>query len=370
MRKLHIICDLQFGSTGKGLFAGYLAHQVHPDTLVCAWGPNAGHTFVDGAGNKYVHTMIPNGVVAPSVKRVLIGPGAVIDPDAMSREWISGADRGRAELMIHESAAVVTQDHRDREAKYGFGIGSTMKGVGEAAVQKIRRRMQNGTYNLAKWALRQHPLGANLVSAEAYDRAVDESEVMVLEGAQGFSLSMNQGFYPYTTSRECTVHQLLSDCSLPALRGQVRVYGVARTYPIRVANRFRVCEPCGGSGKEKQDPGVVGNLACSYCDGLGRAQVGTSGPCYPDQEEIEWESIGQEPELTTVTKLPRRLFTFSHQQIEDAIRMNGVHGVFLNFCNYVPSDDELEVMIKRINNHAEVKWTGWGPSINDVREIA
>lgn len=362
MNKLHVICDLQFGSTGKGLFAGYLARKLEPDTLISAWGPNAGHTFVDADGTKYVRTMIPNGTIAPSVKRVLIGPGSVVDPEAMANEWIAGADKGRAELMIHEAAAVVTQAHRDREATYGFRIGSTMKGVGEAIMDKISRKA-GGISNVAKHALRDTPLSYYVVSVEEYNRALNESECAILEGAQGFSLSMNQGFYPYTTSRDCTVHQLLSDCSIPALRGRVHVYGVARTYPIRVANRFVKCTFCDGTG-------INGGKPCLRCDGsTGKVKVGTSGPGYPDQDEIDWSKIGQEPELTTVTKLPRRLFTFSMQQIEDAVRMNRVHYIFLNFCNYMHHDDDLEILIKAIGRYAPVRWTGWGPKVTDIREI-
>lgn len=341
MRELHVITDLQFGSCGKGLFAGYLAHRIHPDTIVSAWAPNAGHTFIDADGRKYVHTMIPNGIVSPSVKQVLIGPGSVIDPDAMAKEWLAGLDKCRAGLFIHEAAAVVTQEHRDREARYGFAIGSTMKGVGEAVVQKIRRRQQGGTLNIAKHALKGTPLEVFVTPAGEYDKLLDRASVVMLEGAQGFSLSINQGFYPYCTSRECTTHQLMSDCAIPAGEYGTTVYGVARTFPIRVANRFD----------------ADGN------------QIGTSGPCFIDQQETSWEKINVPTEYTTVTKLPRRVFTFSGEQVRRAIRMNGVAYVFLNFCNYLQSDDDVEAIIRQIEDYAPVQWTGWGPKITDIREI-
>jgi adenylosuccinate synthase len=129
---------------------------------------------------------------------------------------------------------------------------------------------------------------------------------------------------------------------------------VARTYPIRVANRF-------------DDKGKM---------------IGWSGPHYPDQEEIRWEQIGVAPELTTVTKLPRRIFTFSEQQIREAVRANGNVQVFLNFCNYLqpaPIDflcrddaDHVWPIIQSINRipGALVCWTGWGPKDSDIREVA
>ena len=79
MKNVHFIVDMQFGSCGKGLFAGFLAHKVQPDTIVTAWAPNAGHTFRDDkAGINMVNIALPNGIVAPSVKRVMFGPGSVI----------------------------------------------------------------------------------------------------------------------------------------------------------------------------------------------------------------------------------------------------------------------------------------------------
>jgi adenylosuccinate synthase len=341
MKCNHYIVDLQFGSTGKGLFAGYLAKKLQPDTLVAAWAPNAGHTFIDKDGRKMVNIALPNGIVAPSVKRILIGPGAVIDPDRLIFELKEYHDlmRGK-ELIIHPHAAVALPEHREREAQYGFKIGSTMKGVGEAVISKIKRLEP---YNVAKFALQGTQLADFVRDAKSYDDAITMAEVTIIEGAQGFSLGVNSGFYPYTTSRECTVAQLRVDCAIPREEGtRPAVYGVARTFPIRVANRFK--------------------------DGV---QVGTSGPCYKDQFELKWEDIGREPELTTVTKLPRRIFTFSNEQIRQAVRMNGVDEIFLNFCNYLPEGEaEAGVMCESIARHTGVKvaYTGWGPTETDVRE--
>lgn len=347
MKELHVITDLQFGSTGKGLLAGYLAKKLRPDTLICAWSPNAGHTFIDENNVKYINTAIPNGIVADSIKRVLIGPGAVINPDALLREIECYAvDLFGVEIMIHENAAVVTQEHRDEEARGMFKIGSTMKGVGAAVIEKIQR---NPTSNIiARDALVSTPLEGYAVSKEIYNRAIDEAGVTILEGAQGFSLSINQGFYPFTTSRDCTTAQLLSDCAIPGKSyAATRIYGCARTYPIRVANRY---------------------------DENGK-MIGTSGPCYNDQEEISWDRLGIKPELTTVTQLPRRIFTFSEQQIQEAIRMNGVDEVFLNFANYIGLDNSPDAMkleeYKHIINQAgaELTMLGWGPTVNDVEEV-
>lgn len=344
MKELHVIVDLQFGSTGKGLLAGKLAYDLQPDTLIVSWGPNAGHTFIDQNGETYINIALPNGIVSPSVKRLMFGPGSMINPEIMIAEMERYHKLvGHLDILIHEHAGVVTQEHRDMEAAYGFGIGSTMKGVGEAQIQKLRRKVGPGS-NIAAEALKETPLDGCVVSKEEWNFAIDDTECAIIEGAQGFSLSLNQGFYPYVTSRDCTTHQLLSDCAIPRLPAHVMtVHGVARTYPIRVANRFK-------DGK----------------------QVGTSGPCYFDQEEITWADLHLAPELTTVTKLPRRVFTFSDEQIKQAVRMDGVDDVFLNFCNYDQRRNGRVIWetVQAIETTgAKVKWAGYGPSITDIQVL-
>ena len=369
---MDVIIDLQFGSTGKGLLAGHLA-QVHaPDTVVAAWGPNAGHTFMFNNMDKMVNIALPNGIVSEGLKRVMIGPGSVINPELLLSElerydaWMDGID-----LCIHENAAVVLERHREAEAKYGFRIGSTMKGVGEAVIEKIRR------YTYAPWeepngarlintAGEQfdldHPLGKCVVNHREYIRKLAMADRVLVEGAQGYSLGINSGMYPYVTSRECTVNQVLLDCGVPMGAGwEIKVHGVARTFPIRVANRFG---PCGCT----TEPGAGGRPfnACVQCEGTGKIQIGTSGPCYPDQRELRWEDINQEPELTTVTRLPRRIFTFSEEQIRQACLMSAVDDVFLNFCNYCP--DEGAAVRRVIEKYAPVRWLGFGPMVGNIKE--
>jgi adenylosuccinate synthase len=150
---------------------------------------------------------------------------------------------------------------------------------------------------------------------------------------------MYHGFYPYTTSRDVSTAQTIADCALPyGAAGQI--IGTCRTYPIRVANRF---------------------------DSAGN-QVGWSGPYYDDQEETSFEAIGQKVELTTVTRLPRRIFTYSKQQIEQAVRVNGITKMFLNFANYA-TQEKLDEISNHIKSLTELTWLGWGPTEKDVHHV-
>lgn len=350
----NLIIDLQFGSTGKGLIAGYLARRDRPDTLVTAWAANAGHTFIDSNGAKYVHTMLANGIVSPGLRQILIGPGSVIDPHNLRQEIDAALPKipglAEVEIVIHPHAAIIEQRHRDEEAGPMTKIGSTKKGCGAAAIQRIRRDPDDTNVAYRADTKTVHPLlleyGLERFVAHspyAYLCNLASAQRIQIEGAQGYSLSMYNGFYPYTTSRDVSTAQVMADCGLPMnWIKDLQVVGTARTYPIRVANRF---------------------------DEHG-AQVGWSGPNYTDQKEISFEAIGQPVELTTVTKLPRRIFTFSMQQLWEAVTVCGVDELFLNFANYM-SEVEFTELRRRINYRFPglLRYIGNGPTYNDIAEV-
>lgn len=319
MKKAIAIVDLQFGSTGKGALAGALAHIANPDTCAHANHPNAGHTFVKD-GRKYVFTMTANSFVAPSVKTMLIGPGAVVDVPRLVSELLLNKDMFEGKtVVIHPNAAMLRQEHADAE-KTLVSIGSTMKGSAEAVIAKMRR---SGQGIIGRGVMGQTPEVTaeyittttgikTLIRYGAYKQAIENSKMMIVEGAQGHSLSVHGRFYPFCTSRDVSVNQLMADCGLPRSdKFELLVGGCIRTYPIRVANRFDA-------------------------DGV---QIGSSGPYYPDQQELNWkDDLGREPELTTVTKLPRRVFSFSHDQLGEACQINRPDFVFMSFCDYLAPD--------------------------------
>ena len=92
---------------------------------------------------------------------------------------------------------------------------------------------------------------------------------------------------------------------------------------------------------------------------------GTSGDCYPDQEELTWDALGIEPELTTVTKRVRRIFTYSRMQIEEACWWCEPDLIFLNFANYVDKDYVTQI-VAHIDQFSTVRWLGFGPTYDDV----
>lgn len=342
--KVDMVMDFQYGSTGKGLIAGYLAKRENYDTAICSFATNAGHTYIDESRMMHAMTQqLPTAAVSSTtVKNVLLGPGSLIHIDTLMAElkryskYLAGK-----RIMIHPQAAIVTDKHMAIEKEYGTKIGSTVKGVGEAMIHRIRRDpLLNNTAGGVQYCNWLSELGL-LVTADEYTRAVNQSENVIIEGAQGYSLSLYHGQYPYVTSRDVTPWQIAADCGIPfKWASYIQVIGTIRTYPIRVNNRD-----------------------------------GSSGPCYPDQREIQWSDIGIKPELTTVTKLPRRIFTFSRKQLTDAMfHCSGYWNtrLFLNFANYMNREEimnlakNIELPVDMALNPPSIHWFGYGPDDKDV----
>lgn len=330
---VYAVVDGQFGSTGKGVAASILAHTVvrsfYANHFVATTnaGPNSGHTAVYGA-KKFVSQQIPISAAqarwAGNTPWAYLNAGSIISVSKLMEE-ITDFKMDPGLVHVHPNAAVITDEHILAEASGGPAmIAGTGKGVGAALANKVMREA-----NLAK-----HFLPSTMA------RELDlNGECVIMEVAQGFSLGINQRFYPHCTSRECTVGQALSDANLhPSVLKKTMM--VVRTFPIRVGN----------------------------------TSAGESGPFYPDQKETSWEEIGQTPELTTVTKRVRRVFTWSRQQFIDALRVNRPEVVFINFMNYLHPDavdnfvDGVKADYKLVMGHGlPTLLTGWGPETEQVR---
>ena len=339
--------DFQWGSTGKGAIAGYLAKREDYDTAICAFSVNAGHTYIDKSRNMHVMTQqIPTSAIAsPTVKTVLIGPGSSIHAPTFMDEIEKYAEYlvGKR-IMIHPHAIAIEEYHTQQEIDWGMAkIGSTVHGVGAAMIERVRRDPDRPLTVGYRW--KGTPMEQYVTTIDEYQMAVMASESTIIEGAQGFGLSIYHGAYPYTTSRDVTPWQIAADCGLPYnWASYIQIIGSTRCFPIRVNNR-----------------------------------TGSSGPCYPDQLELAWENfahLGVHPEITTVTKLQRRIFTFSQKQIREAVFHCGGYWdtkVFLNFANYTSEEEELAAIIGKIEdpglnylNPPKVAWLGWGADDSHV----
>ena len=328
-----VLVDGQYGSTGKGLAASVLAECFHErgTTVYSNAGPNSGHTFYTQRGDKVVLQQLPSFAVASALRggkvSVIMTAGAVIDIDRITQEIDAYSMFGS--VFVHPMAAVVTEGALKNDALLKERLGSTGKGTGAAIAAKVMRDP-----DAVAWSS-DHSMDLHIGGAVVREKPHQVYQQRVVEVSQGFSLSLNHGgFYPYCTSRDCTVGQALSDAKIhPHDLGRTMM--VVRTYPIRVA--------------------------------------GNSGDCYPDQKEIDWGVIGVDPELTTVTKKPRRIFTWSDMHFMDAVEANRPDYIFLNFMNYLkPSaagpfvDNMIEKYEAVMHKEPLAVILGYGPLNSDA----
>lgn len=289
----YVLLDGQYGSTGKGLATAMLAEMFHDhvDWVTTNAGPNSGHTSYY-KGEKIVLKQLPTfPVIAAKIGKkipIFLNAGAVINIERLNWETAEYLSENHP-CGLHPHAVVVTPDTVDADKDTVSAIGSTGQGMGPAIAAKVQRKIEAVVDAHSSQIVRPWQRMAAI--------PVERPFCGLIEVSQGYSLGLNAGFYPYTTARNCDVNQALSDAGLHPVYLQQTMM-VVRTYPIRVA--------------------------------------GNSGPCYPDQREITWEELGQTPELTTVTKKVRRVFTWSELQFRDALRANRPEHIFVNFCNYLP----------------------------------
>ena len=321
-----VIFGGQFGSEGKRLFNEFYYYQTKPDAIVSNFGPNSGG-FVSDGSKWAVFSM-----GAPCLH--MLSPGSIIDIERFDKEIKKLPDG--AKVIIHENACVVLPEHKQTEKRL-VDIGSTMTGTAAAVVQKIMRDpydMNIAMYHFADYVVPHNVWMKTLMGCNRIQVSVP----------QGHSLSINHGFYPYCTSRNCSPQQALADAAIP-IQWVNKIIACMRTFPIRVSNRYN----------------DQGNM------------IGYSGPCYYDQEEITWESIGVKPEYTSVSKKKRRVFTFSMGQYVESIICNGVTDIFLNFANYM-KEDNLKKLVssasENANKHgAKISWLGYGPKMTDISSV-
>jgi adenylosuccinate synthase len=374
--KFNVVTDGSWGSCGKGLIASALAAQHKPQILSTTNMANAGHTAVNVDGSKFIAKALPSASILnmwlPNYHPVvMIGPSAAFDLPTMLKEIdFCGV---KDTTFIHPRAGVICESHKLQETNNDTGtkhIASTMQGCGAFLSDKVMRKKdlklardypELDATTTGRWNSLIAAIGAKeeLSFPLALQFMLRKGWTAVHEGSQGFSLDINHGsHYPQCTSRGTTAIQNMADMGIcPSLLGDI--YLVIRPYPIRVGN-------------------VVEN----------GATVGHSGDCHKDQQETTWAEVAKAAnapvevmagELTTVTKRLRRVFTFSDEQLREAVAINGATKIALNFANYIDwscygTDNykslppKVLAFIARIERVAQIPVTvvGTGPQINHV----
>lgn len=353
--KLAFVMDGGAGSSGKGKLASFIGEHADNWQFCCnAFMSNAAHWVVLDDGRKYLYQSLNSTAYLKSYQKMYICGGAVIEIEPLLRE-IKENDVDPARLGIHPLVAVVQQKDIDYEAgKANFDgvpypemqqsdcmkLGSTLHGVGSARARRILRRSD---VKLARDIPELQPYIC-WTNYEIVDRLM-QGQAGLMEIAQGYQLSYLSPFYPKTTSRNCSVSAGLDDCCIPpAFSGHVAIN--FRTFPIRVNSNKYVHRNTGKllNAVEMEEMRKNGEAD------LIKILKGDSGGCYPDQREITWNEVTEASgiknirpdaeirEITSLTKLERRVYTFSNVNLQEAIKYNQTGGrvfISVNFMNYV-----------------------------------
>jgi adenylosuccinate synthase len=282
------VFGMQWGDEGKGRVIDLLAAES--DVVVrYQGGANAGHTVIVG-DEKYVLHLLPSGVLHKGVVNV-VANGVVVDPWTLLDEVSDLERRGvslEGRLLVSDRAHVVLPYHKlmDRalEALRGdASLGTTSRGIGPAYADKYTRDGLRVADLLRpddlRPALLRNIASRNGILARAGMETLDPQQVLddalavgrrlapyvadtvtwlgkawrdgrrlLLEGAQGFALDVDQGSYPFVTSSHTGVNGVGPGTGLPP-RAVGKVLGIVKAYTTRVGAGPFPTEDVGPAGE-------------------------------------------------------------------------------------------------------------------------
>jgi adenylosuccinate synthase len=337
-----VVVGTQWGDEGKAKVIDLLAasHQI---VARYQGGHNAGHTVVIG-DQKYALQLTPSGVFYDTVTPV-IGNGVVVDLPTLFKEIDALESRGisTARLKVSSLAHLIFPWHQAMdaalEAARGDGkIGTTLKGIGPAYVDKVKRAgirvgevldiksfeqrvreravaarrevsdVGGDTFDVEEvvtafvaYAERLNPYVADTVNL-LHD-ARERGENILLEGAQATFLDIDHGTYPYVTSSNPIAGGAAVGSGLGP-RHIDRIVGITKAYTTRVG---------------------MGPFPSELTNALGEALV----------------DIGRE--YGTVTGRRRRTGWLDTVMLRHATRVNSLTEIALTKLDVLDTFDEVKV---------------------------
>jgi len=373
------IVGSQFGDEGKGGIVDLYGDEAD---VVARYqgGDNAGHTVVEG-GEEYKLSLVPSGAIRGKVG--LLGNGCVVNPRTLFDEIDGLRERGLdPDIRVAERAHVILPYHRvldgieeDAKSEGDLEAGTTGRGIGPTYEDKAGRRgvrigdlldpavlRERLEYVVpTKRALAEDVFGLDLEAAgetdsgidvaAAFDvdalyeefknhgerlaeegmtvdagtylaESIDAGENVMFEGAQGTSLDIDHGTYPFVTSSNPTAGGACTGTGLgPTTVGSGDVIGIVKAYLSRV-----------GTGPMPTELGGVVGDTPGY-DGT------ETGP----EEELATKIREAGGEYGTVTGRPRRVGWLDMPVLRHAARASGFTGIVVNHVDTLGILDELRV---------------------------
>ena len=364
------IVGSQLGDEGKGGIVDVYGDAVD---VVARYqgGDNAGHTVVQ-EGDEYKLSLVPSGAVRGKIG--VLGNGCVVNPDTLFEEIDALAERGLSpDVRVAKRAHAILPYHRvldgieeDAKSDDDLEAGTTGRGIGPTYEDKAGRRgirigdlLDPETLRSRleyvvprKRALVEEVYGLGIgddVDGDAFDvdalferyrafgerldregmtvncgeflgERLDDGEEVLFEGAQGTSIDIDHGIYPYVTSSNPTAGGAAVGTGVgPGVVGAGEVIGIVKAYLSRV-----------GTGPL---PTELGSVEGQTPAGGGR----------PGQAELATHIRDKGGEYGTVTGRPRRVGWLDMPMLRHAARANGFTGLVINHIDVLAGLDEVEV---------------------------
>lgn len=270
-----VVVGTQWGDEGKGKITDFLSANAE---VIARYqgGDNAGHTIVID-GKKFKLHLIPSGIFFPE-KISVIGNGVVINPKSLVKELAYLHEEGVTtdSLRISDRAHVILPYHIEldrlqEEAKGDNKIGTTIKGIGPAYMDKAARvgirvadllerdvfaerlrinleeknRLFTKLYNAPALSfddifeeyyeygqqIKQYVTDTSVILNDA----LDNGKRVLFEGAQGVMLDIDQGTYPFVTSSNPVAGGVTIGSGVGPSKID-KVVGVCKAYTSRVGD--------------------------------------------------------------------------------------------------------------------------------------
>jgi len=363
------IVGAQLGDEGKGGIVDVYGDAA--DVVVrYQGGDNAGHTVVH-EGDEYKLSLVPSGAVRGKIG--VLGNGCVVNPETLFEELRTLRERGLdPDVRVAERAHAILPYHRvldgiEEDAKEDLAAGTTGRGIGPTYEDKAGRRgvrigdlldpatlrdrleyvvpqkralLENfgadpdadrfeGAFDVETLFETYREYGERLdeeemtINCGAFlaDRLADDANLM-FEGAQGTSIDIDHGVYPYVTSSNPTAGAAAVGSGVgPTVVGSGEVVGIVKGYLSRV-----------GTGPLPTELGRV--------EGQTPADGGDTSP---EAEELAAYIREEGGEFGTVTGRPRRVGWLDIPMLRHATRVSGFTGLAVNHIDVLAGLDEVQV---------------------------
>lgn len=223
-----VVVGGQYGSEGKGKLVALLSASREKPWVVRCGGPNSGHTITRD-GEHLVLRQVPAAALHPTAV-LCLAAGCAIDEELLVEE-VTLLAIPCARIVVDPCAVMITPGDREAEKPGVEMIGSTSSGTNSAW---IRRMWRNPATILAGSSVRLRERVRVEPVAPLLHEHLDAKGTVIVEGTQGFGLSLLHGFnYPFVTARDTTAAGFITEVGLSPLQVE-HIVMVVRTFPIRV----------------------------------------------------------------------------------------------------------------------------------------